>query len=443
MQSRFYFRDNFSDQEEVQTVIDEDPHRNAETTLDEEPRGYHVDEINATSIIDKRLGYVQKRRQPLAGIMQKNSGQPTPSSNYSKVFLIILFGSLMLYLTDRFEWLGDRKIYLLNSLDDLIPGDTVIKQAKNFTSDAEETIPTLVAESTTLAPTAAIKNTIIPKPTIQTPTALQQTTEAPAQATVSPTVATSSPTVQATANASSAPPANIDVSNIVEKRKTYKTRGQPLSPEERKEIIDKWGSWSFNESRPQVKDSFYQSFPNRDVPHDQWPENAWQRNPEYLKQFLGHAMALVERTQNAIFQEYTFTNNDPRAIFSLKIFEEDAEILDHTFPGRGQYGGSGGGWTTRNTWAGLKRRLLHAIITEDSFVVAMAGHSAAAGHGNLFQQSYTLQIQWILEGVFARLGVKHEARNFGMGGLGTSQNGMAASSIYGHDIDFLHWDSGM
>lgn len=37
---------------------------------------------------------------------------------------------------------------------------------------------------------------------------------------------------------------------------------------------------------------------------------------------------------------------------------------------------------------------------------------------NHFIQSYTLQIQWILEAVFARLGVKHEARNFGNGGMG-------------------------
>jgi hypothetical protein len=39
-------------------------------------------------------------------------------------------------------------------------------------------------------------------------------------------------------------------------------------------------------------------------------------------------------------------------------------------------------------------------------------------HRNHFQQSYTLQVQWILEAVFARMGVKHEARNFGNGGLG-------------------------
>lgn len=62
---------------------------------------------------------------------------------------------------------------------------------------------------------------------------------------------------------------------------------------------------------------------------------------------------------------------------------------------------------------------------------------------NHFQQSYSLQVQWIMEAVFARLGVRHQARNFGNGGMGTLHNGLGASSIYGPDVDFLMWDSSM
>ena len=51
-------------------------------------------------------------------------------------------------------------------------------------------------------------------------------------------------------------------------------------------------------------------------------------------------------------------------------------------------------------------------------------------------------MQKIVEPVFARLGVKHESRNFGNGGLGTLHNAMAAGSIYGPDIDMIMWDSG-
>ena len=54
-----------------------------------------------------------------------------------------------------------------------------------------------------------------------------------------------------------------------------------------------------------------------------------------------------------------------------------------------------------------------------------------------------LQVQWILESIFARMGVQFIARNFGNGGLGTVHNGMAAGDIYGQDVDMLMWDSGM
>jgi hypothetical protein len=81
-------------------------------------------------------------------------------------------------------------------------------------------------------------------------------------------------------------------------------------------------------------------------------------------------------------------------------------------------------------------------MTEDMFVFAMGGHSSAAGHGNHFTQSYTLQVQWILEGVFSRLGVRHQSRNIGLGGLGTAQTGIATKQMLGHDVDVLMWDSG-
>ena len=52
-------------------------------------------------------------------------------------------------------------------------------------------------------------------------------------------------------------------------------------------------------------------------------------------------------------------------------------------------------------------------------------------------------MQWILEAIFARLGVRHQSRNFGNGGLGTAHNAIGAGSIYGPDVDILMWDSGM
>jgi hypothetical protein len=62
---------------------------------------------------------------------------------------------------------------------------------------------------------------------------------------------------------------------------------------------------------------------------------------------------------------------------------------------------------------------------------------------NHFSQSYSLQVAWIVEPIFARLGVKHESRNFGNGGLGTQHNAYAGGSLFGSDVDMLMWDSGM
>mmetsp|Transcript_39931 Transcript_39931/g.96377 ORF Transcript_39931/g.96377 Transcript_39931/m.96377 type:complete len:658 (+) Transcript_39931:231-2204(+) len=152
----------------------------------------------------------------------------------------------------------------------------------------------------------------------------------------------------------------------------------------------------------------------------------------------------------AILAEYGYNNEDDgsndsndmatKKMFDLKVYDTTKDIKSKTLA---KSNNDRGGWTTKTSWKGLKRRLLHAIMTEDSFIFAMGGHSAAAGHGNHFQQSYTIQVQWILEPIFARLGVKHSSRNFGQGGLGTTQNGLGATSIYGPDIDMLMWDSGM
>lgn len=49
------------------------------------------------------------------------------------------------------------------------------------------------------------------------------------------------------------------------------------------------------------------------------------------------------------------------------------------FQKRGKRGN--GGWTTKRSFDGLVKRLLHAIMTNSEFTVVLAGHSAAAGHG--------------------------------------------------------------
>jgi hypothetical protein len=223
----------------------------------------------------------------------------------------------------------------------------------------------------------------------------------------------------------------------VTNRHTYERRGQPMSEADRQAMIDK--------ERP-TKD-YYASFPNRDIPRTQFPANAWQVDEEYLSKFLPEALKLVERTQEAILAEYGKTEGtweERTEMFALEMFEtlEGTSRYIVTQPEwRKDNQGSRGGWSTTRSWEGLKRRLLHAVMTEDSFIFALGGHSAAAGHGNMFQQSYSVQVMWILEAVFARLGVRHEGKNFANGGLGTIQHGIGASSVYGPAVDMLMWDS--
>jgi hypothetical protein len=140
--------------------------------------------------------------------------------------------------------------------------------------------------------------------------------------------------------------------------------------------------------RPQH--DYYKTYPNRDVPRDKFPSNACQIDKEYLAKFLPESLALVQRAQDAILAEYGKTEGTFEERSKMFQAEQIAEDLAQAM-GLGAYGKRGkatgrpstyeGGWTTPTSWEGLKRRMLHAVMTEDNFVFAMGGHSAAAGHG--------------------------------------------------------------
>ncbi|KAL7579687.1 hypothetical protein ACA910_021834 [Epithemia clementina (nom. ined.)] len=222
----------------------------------------------------------------------------------------------------------------------------------------------------------------------------------------------------------------------------YLPRARDCSAAEQAQLDTKWGKWEYVDSKASTRPGheLYDSFPHRDVPRASFPANAWQTDTDHLSQFLPEAIRLTDRALEAILSEYGHGQEDMPG----KTLEERSLVfepfLDGVEPPQGK---GGGGSMPTQSFHGLQRRVLHAVMTEDRFTVAMAGHSAAAGHGNHFQQTYTLQIQRILEPIFARLGVIMSARNFGMGGLGTLHNTIASGDIYGQDVDILLWDSGM
>lgn len=218
------------------------------------------------------------------------------------------------------------------------------------------------------------------------------------------------------------------------------------------ELAAAWGAWTLqdNQTRPFLED-LYAQYPNRDVPMSQFPADAWQVDMDYLPKFIEQGIALTERAMEAILAEYGHftrgvthlddamadaTNHDPAFMFNLTLRYPGVGYSRKRPPGNG-------GYTTETTLRRIRKQLLHSIVTEDKFFITMGGHSSSAGHGNHFTQSYTMQIQRTLEPILARLGVFHQARNIGMGGLGTAHNALASQSFYGGDNAILIWDSEM
>jgi hypothetical protein len=78
------------------------------------------------------------------------------------------------------------------------------------------------------------------------------------------------------------------------------------------------------------------------------------------------------------------------------------------------------------------------------YVWATGGHSASAGHGNLYNESYTAFIERDLKGIFGAIGIDFEGRNYAMGGTNSgAEISMCWEQIFGNDVDFFVWDYGM
>eukprot|EP00814_Leptocylindrus_danicus_P000850 CAMPEP_0116031158 /NCGR_PEP_ID=MMETSP0321-20121206/17329_1 /TAXON_ID=163516 /ORGANISM="Leptocylindrus danicus var. danicus, Strain B650" /LENGTH=993 /DNA_ID=CAMNT_0003506193 /DNA_START=61 /DNA_END=3042 /DNA_ORIENTATION=+ len=213
-----------------------------------------------------------------------------------------------------------------------------------------------------------------------------------------------------------------------------------------------WGQWELTEHasfQSQKRESFCKNVQNCDVPNTAFPINSWQRDAKYVEQFLLEGLKLVNRTKEAIYAEYgagyplTEEIRQRREVmFRTGILNctaaETSQDINKMAPAGGR-----GGWMCESSLDGLVRRILHAIITQDDFTIALGGHSVAAGHDNHFAQSYLHQSHRVLEPVFARLGIQLTSRNLAHGGLGTLQSSLGSGDIYGRENDILMWDSSM
>ena len=155
----------------------------------------------------------------------------------------------------------------------------------------------------------------------------------------------------------------------------------PLTPQRADALAKEWGKWEFVdkkvEQRP--KDDYCGQFPNRDIPRDKFPANAWQTDTEYLKDWLDQGGKLVDRALEAILAEYgRGVKDEPGRSFE----EREKEMFQWLIfePGTQPPGKSlvvEAGWTTQKSFEGLARRVLHSLVTQDPFTFVVGGHSAA------------------------------------------------------------------
>jgi hypothetical protein len=169
-------------------------------------------------------------------------------------------------------------------------------------------------------------------------------------------------------------------------------RGRPiLNDTMRKALADTWGQWKLLQD-PQASTTRRPALPchdydHCDVPRSNFPPHAWQGDQEFLEIFLTQAQELVTRAQEAILAEYGQSKWEmPNRTLTERSFNFQLDYFDlgdgktHP-PDAKKVAVDNGGWTTPRSFQGLVRRLLHAIMTQDTFTFALGGHSIAAGHG--------------------------------------------------------------
>lgn len=109
----------------------------------------------------------------------------------------------------------------------------------------------------------------------------------------------------------------------------------------------------------------------------------------YLMHFLDNAQKLIDRSREAIYEEYGYPvsgiSEERDKSFGFRKGETYDDLRKLGVPIV----------ATKTEFDGLVRRLLHAMMTNQEFKVALNGHSVAAGHDSNFWQSYIHQFHHV------------------------------------------------
>ena len=134
-----------------------------------------------------------------------------------------------------------------------------------------------------------------------------------------------------------------------------------------------WGYFDFQDPNPKWDGTMrpqptnYHEVPNRDVANSDFPEDAWQKDDEYMKAFLYQAKLLVNRTMEAVYAEYGVGIPQDG---SITLSEEDMVNREKFFPFQLKdtiNDPGGGSWSTKQSFDGIARRIIHHIMTGDTF----------------------------------------------------------------------------
>eukprot|EP00574_Skeletonema_japonicum_P004512 CAMPEP_0201718612 /NCGR_PEP_ID=MMETSP0593-20130828/4087_1 /ASSEMBLY_ACC=CAM_ASM_000672 /TAXON_ID=267983 /ORGANISM="Skeletonema japonicum, Strain CCMP2506" /LENGTH=996 /DNA_ID=CAMNT_0048208955 /DNA_START=5 /DNA_END=2995 /DNA_ORIENTATION=+ len=177
-----------------------------------------------------------------------------------------------------------------------------------------------------------------------------------------------------------------------------------------------------------------------EISKEDFPKDSWQTDTDYITSFIAEAKKLIHRVREGIYAEYGWASssltaeqmNQRNVYLGVHIASE----ISSTGPDKGV------AWIYQDSFDALVKKLLNAMMTNDHFFVTLGGHSAAAGHGNNFFQSYMMQFHDVMEPVFDRLGMVLVTANLAQGGMGTLQAVLAGVDVYG-EKDFMVWDSSM
>jgi hypothetical protein len=117
------------------------------------------------------------------------------------------------------------------------------------------------------------------------------------------------------------------------------------------------------------------------------------------------------------------------------IYQENAELMEDCNCNNDEAPSQGNSTAQRRRRLKTRTALLPPIAAYFSnFVWATGGHSAAAAHGNLHNESYTATMEAAAKDAFDSIGIKFEGRNYGMGSMQSAPIlSLCNEAVYGTD----------